>query len=70
MSYDFEEIEQQFMQEFVQNRPLILAEHLRFEYIREAHNLDIFEQIRQIVQQVINFTHTITHIRYHLIGFL
>ena len=53
VTYDFEGVEQQFMEQFIQNKPLILAEHLRFEYTREAYNLDVFEQVRHKVQQVI-----------------
>ena len=55
VTYDFEGVEQQFMEQFIQSKPLILAEHLRFEYTREAYNLDVFEQVRHKVQQVILF---------------
>ncbi|KAI6655769.1 E3 ubiquitin-protein ligase [Oopsacas minuta] len=51
VTYDFEGVEQQLMEQFIQNKPLILAEHLRFEYIREAYNLGVFEQVRHKVQQ-------------------
>ena len=53
VTYDFEGVEQRFMEQFIQSKPLILAEHLRFEYTREAYNLDVFEQVRHKVQQVI-----------------
>ena len=52
VSYDFEGVEKQLMEQLFQNRPLILAEHLRFEYTREAYNLGVFEQVRHKVQQV------------------
>ena len=52
VTYDFEGVEQQFVEQFIQSKPLILAEHLRFEYTREAYNLDVFEQVRHKVQQV------------------
>ncbi|KAI6647030.1 E3 ubiquitin-protein ligase [Oopsacas minuta] len=51
VTYDFEGVEQQLMEQFIQNKPLIQAEHLRFEYIREAYNLGVFEQVRHKVQQ-------------------
>ncbi|KAI6647050.1 E3 ubiquitin-protein ligase [Oopsacas minuta] len=51
VTYDFEGVEQQLMEQFIQNKPLILAEHSRFEYIREAYNLEVFEQVRHKVQQ-------------------
>ncbi|KAI6656630.1 E3 ubiquitin-protein ligase [Oopsacas minuta] len=51
VTYDFEGVEQQLMEQFIQNKPLILAEHLRFEYTREAYNLGVFEQVRHKVQQ-------------------
>ena len=52
VSYDFEGVEKQLTEQFIQSRPLILAEHLRFEYTREAYNLGVFEQVRHKVQQV------------------
>ena len=55
VTYDFEGVEHQFMEQFIQSKPFILAEHLRFEYTREAYNLDVFEQVRHKVQQVILF---------------
>ena len=50
--YDFEGVEKQLMEQLIQSKPLIAAEHLRFEYSREAYNLGVFEQVRHKVQQV------------------
>ncbi|KAI6652351.1 E3 ubiquitin-protein ligase [Oopsacas minuta] len=51
VKYDFEGVEKQFMDQFIQSKPLIMAEHLRFEYTREAYCLDVFEQVRHKVKQ-------------------
>ena len=53
VTYDFEGVEQQFMEQLIQNKPLIRAEHLRFEYARETYNIDVFDKVNLKVQQVI-----------------
>ena len=57
LTYDFEGVEQQFVEQFIQSKPLIQAEHLRFEYAREAYNKNVFEIVRLKVQQVSLTTH-------------
>ena len=52
LTYDFEGVERQLMEQLFQDKPLILAEHMRFEYIREAYNLAVFDKVRFKVQQV------------------
>ena len=52
MTYDFEGVEQQFIEQFIQSKPLILAEHIRFEYSRETYNIDVFDKMNLKVQQV------------------
>ena len=52
LTYDFEGVEQQFIEQFIQSKPLIVAEHLRFEYAREAYITDMAENVRLKVQQV------------------
>ena len=51
VTYDFEGVEKQLMDQFIQSKPFIAAEHIRFEYTREAHS-DVFEQVRHRVKQV------------------
>eukprot|EP00800_Vazella_pourtalesii_P008402 TRINITY_DN2208_c0_g2_i2.p1 TRINITY_DN2208_c0_g2~~TRINITY_DN2208_c0_g2_i2.p1 ORF type:complete len:499 (+),score=128.74 TRINITY_DN2208_c0_g2_i2:191-1687(+) len=50
VTYDFEGVEKQFTDRFIQSKPLIVAEHIRFEYTREAPS-DMFEQVRHRVKQ-------------------
>ena len=50
-SYDFEAVERELMDQFIQSKPLIVTDHLRFEYNREARS-DVFEQVRDRVKQV------------------
>ena len=57
VTYDFEGVEKQFTDRFIQSKPLIVAEHIRFEYTREAPS-DMFEQVRHRVKQV---SHVSTH---------
>ena len=52
VTYDFEGVEQQFIEQFIQSKPLILAEHLRFEYAREAYSQNVFKMVRLKVKQV------------------
>ena len=52
LTYDFEGVERQFVEQFIQSKPLIVAEHLRFEYVRETYNMDVFEIVHLKVQQV------------------
>ena len=52
VTYDFEGVEQQFIEQFIQSKPLILAEHIRFEYSRETYNIDVFDKVYLKVQQV------------------
>ena len=52
VTYDFEGVEQQFIEQFIQSKPLIIAEHLKFEYAREAYNQNVFRMVRVKVPQV------------------
>ena len=58
VTYDFEGVEKQFMDQFIQSKPLIVAEHIRFEYTREARS-DMFEQVRHRVKQVRHTHYTV-----------
>lgn len=51
VTYDFEAVERELMDQFIQSKPLIVTDHLRFEYNREARS-DVFEQVRDRVKQV------------------
>ena len=55
VTYDFEGVEQQFMEQFIQNKPLILVEYIRFEYTREVHKVSMLEQVRHKIEQVCSF---------------
>ena len=51
VTYDFEGFEKQFIEQFIQQKPLIIAEHLHFEFKRDACKSSVFEKLRFKVKQ-------------------